>query len=426
MLSHTSMFRRFSANQVKTILPPRTRLEVAGKAILGAYHWCFGDEYRKLFMKKSKNGIINNNNAFFQNGNNFLMAYSLSFGLYHELQDPLLKTYGFNAKEFMEGVKPALERFHDVEKNIDNRLFEILNEDCFNEKKEGKEAVDGDFMDQKVDEESTEENSEKVFSDNDNSVENSGSIEEVACNNNKEDFSKSGRKEGIKQKLAVTSLSAKDREELREIAESEAALMENDNDSIKEKIIKLLDWNWKDKLVSELMPMLSNNCFRALQLDKLSGCFRWRIKGIDLTYLSGSSTVENATLLSARVQVISKDDKDEQKKQGVEKGDFGNAEEEELEMKKEGESKLSVAAQIEVLYEIKYDVSQETRVSGKEKVRLNTGEFSERLVRVGVLEGFLHGGPDGDEVQWMLSNVREPWEIPLIESNSTLSSNIKN
>jgi len=326
----------------------------------------------------------------------------------------------------MEGVKPALERFHDVEKNIDNRLFEILNEDCFNEKKEGKEAVDGDFMDQKVDEESTEENSEKMFSDNDNSVENSGSIEEVACNNNKEDFSKSGRKEGIKQKLAVTSLSAKDREELREIAESEAALMENDNDSIKEKIIKLLDWNWKDKLVSELMPMLSNNCFRALQLDKLSGCFRWRIKGIDLTYLSGSSTVENATLLSARVQVISKDDKDEQKKQGVEKGDFGNAEEEELEMKKEGESKLSVAAQIEVLYEIKYDVSQETRVSGKEKVRLNTGEFSERLVRVGVLEGFLHGGPDGDEVQWMLSNVREPWEIPLIESNSTLSSNIKN
>jgi len=210
---------------------------------------------------------------------------------------------------------------------------------------------------------------------------------------------------------------------MREVAERETSYMttnNDDGDSINEKMLEILDWNWKDELVSDLIPMLSNDYFKALQMDKLLGCIQLKTRGIDLTYKSGSSSVENVALLSARVQVI--EEEEEEAENSAEKDeDFGNVEEEELEMKEEDtvidESKLSVAAQIEVLYEIKHSLSTSARVQEGGKDDIKSGEFSERIVRVGVLEGFLRGGPDGDEVQWKLCNVREPWEILPMETS---------
>jgi len=383
------MIRRATVDKIRYLVPPRTVFDMAKSALGGAVSLVTDQEHRDSFLKYVQKGVIRDD-VFFQNGSNALGPI-LVLGLFQELDDPILKKYGFKAEEFIEGVRPALEQFHNIEKSLDNKLFEMLSEAEENPEKE-QETTEGETTTVKM-------------SDDDEDKTDSDSSEQEAP------FSK------------------EERQMMEDLADQEAAyisMMTNTNNTnnqdddgeaptLPTSLRSVLNWDWKDEMAKELKDMVSPDFFKSLQKDKTIGCMLHKIKGVDLTYQQESSVVENVALLSARVMVV--DDRDEREKEV----DYDNIARDELNVKEEDEdARMSVAAQIEVLYDIQHSVSVSSKVpglaDGEEGAEGKSGEFTERLIRVGVLEGYLKGGEDG-KLRWRLSNVREPWEIPPVESD---------
>lgn len=52
------------------------------------------------------------------------MGTAMILSLYNDLNSPVLQKYGFNTSEFLTGVKPALEQFHNVLGNLSNLMHE--------------------------------------------------------------------------------------------------------------------------------------------------------------------------------------------------------------------------------------------------------------------------------------------------------------
>mmetsp|Transcript_27284 Transcript_27284/g.41266 ORF Transcript_27284/g.41266 Transcript_27284/m.41266 type:complete len:374 (-) Transcript_27284:717-1838(-) len=369
------MVRRISADQVKTLLPPRTFMEMGSKAFSGAWSLLVEQKQRDFFTKNVKNGIIRDD-IFWQDGANSI-GPMVVLALYRELQDPILKKYGFKAEEFLDGVGSALERYHDVEKSIDNRLFDLLNGN-----NESKTVGSGE------------------------------------CNTE----SHSNPRKETTYEAKTAGLSDDERSMMKELAKRETSILsmmlnqqEDEAKPANEKLLKILDWDWRDNLVEDLRPMVSDSYFKASRLDKLLSCIMLKKKGVDLQYQIGTSSVENVALLSARVKLVNENE---------EEADIDRIEHEELEMMEPNESNMSVAAQVEVLYDIEHSVLTVTEAPQSESNETKSGEFTERLVLVGVLEGFLKGGKD-DGLQWRLSNIREPWEIPPVETSFAFRSDDK-
>jgi hypothetical protein len=75
---------------------------------------------------------------------------------------------------------------------------------------------------------------------------------------------------------------------------------------------------------------------------------------------------------------------------------------------------LPIAAQVEVLYEIKNSLTLKQIKKDEIGERPDASPQSSKdvTVLVAVLEGWLSGDPDGkDEVQWKLVSSRFPWEF---------------
>jgi hypothetical protein len=396
------MIRRASAEKISYLIPPRTFLEMCGKAIGGALSLVTDQVHRDSYMKYIKDGIIRDD-VFWQNGSN-AMGPVLVLGLYSELDDPILKKYGFKAQEFLEGVKPALENFHDIEKSIDNKLFDLLNKAEGEQMTEAEEAVakmNSDFLQGDTHGAAATNEAEQVEEGTDAKM-------------TDEEAKSSDEKVKADDDEAFTE---EERDMMAKVAEREAAFLammmqegEKDKTPPKPFWTSALKWDWKDTLASQLKPMVSTDFFKSLQKDKTIGCMLHKIKGVDLTYQEGTSSVENVALLSARVMVMDREDQDEKE------ADYDTLVHDELNpQEEEDDPRRSVAAQIEVLYDIQHSVHVSAKVPGGEE-KASDGEFTERLVRVGILEGFLQGGKEG-ELRWRLSNVREPWEIPPVETD---------
>mmetsp|Transcript_8984 Transcript_8984/g.14983 ORF Transcript_8984/g.14983 Transcript_8984/m.14983 type:complete len:423 (+) Transcript_8984:132-1400(+) len=412
------MIRRASAEKISYIIPPRTVMEMCGKALGGALSLVTDQEHRDSYMKYIKKGIIRDD-VFWQNGSNALGPV-LVLGLFSELHDPILQKYGFKAEEFLEGVKPALEQFHNIEKSLDNKMFELLT------KAQGEQASQEEEAVAKLNSDILQRDNAKPVSDGEQVEEETVAkiIDEAQADKNivakmsneKETVAKMTEEEEKSAEEVQSDSEVFSEEELgmmAEVAEREAAflavVMKETPKTLTPFWNSLLKWDWKDSLVNQLEPMVSADFFKSLQKDKTIGCMLHKIKGVDLTYLEDSSTVENVALLSARVMVMDREDQD------AAEADFDTLSDDELNTREEDESRLPVAAQIEVLYDIQHSVAVSAKVPGGEDDG-NSGEFTERLVRVGILEGFLHGGKDG-ELRWKLSNVREPWEIPPVDAD---------
>ena len=58
----------------------------------------------------------------------------LTLALFHDLQDPLFQKYGFDASDFLEGVRPALKNCHDTIGKLKNEFPEIQSKEERNEK----------------------------------------------------------------------------------------------------------------------------------------------------------------------------------------------------------------------------------------------------------------------------------------------------
>ena len=98
------------------------------------------DSARKEFNKAIKNQIIKEKVL-----QNATFGSTITFSLFHNLQDPLFQTHKFDAQEFVAAVGPALENFHENIGLLRNQLPDyILRETSEREEKEKAASAEAD------------------------------------------------------------------------------------------------------------------------------------------------------------------------------------------------------------------------------------------------------------------------------------------
>lgn len=104
------------------LLPRRTTMDVLASAANAVLNLFSSEIQRKRFTAAVNSGVI---------APEVLGQANLSFfrilALHDELDSPTLKEYGFEANEFLEGVKPALEQVHQVQAQLENELRKIAS-----------------------------------------------------------------------------------------------------------------------------------------------------------------------------------------------------------------------------------------------------------------------------------------------------------
>jgi hypothetical protein len=287
----------------------------------------------------------------------------MMLSLFHDLQNPLFKRYKFDASEFLEGMVPALERFHTVSATLENELIKIKEEA------------------HKNDNNNTQEN----VADNNNNSENESSTQPQG-NNRADDF--------FKNEISDRSIAAVLKHDWMDIAKKEP-----------------------ESLAGQLSRMVTAELFnihqtRAKAAFLLPG-------GSTVAFKEGACTVNNVALLSARAfMCVEKDVGDDIERWGPRsdwKYEIIDYEMDEEELKKR---RGGVAAQLEVLY----DVTQsfvEVNPSDSPSKEKEVQELDLTSVSVAVMEGWLFGGPDG-QLRWKLALHRPAIEFPGVQVSMTL------
>jgi hypothetical protein len=128
----SSFFGGLLKNQPKLLLPAQTFWPSLYVAYQGAWTLMTEDSARKEFNKAIKNQIIKDKVL-----QNATFGSTITFSLFHNLQDPLFQKHKFDAQEFVAAVGPALENFHENIGLLRNQLPDhILRETSEREEKE--------------------------------------------------------------------------------------------------------------------------------------------------------------------------------------------------------------------------------------------------------------------------------------------------
>jgi len=300
----------------------------------------------------------------------------MMLSLFHDLQNPLFKRNNFDAAEFLEGVGPALERFHNVSGALENQL-RTLQEQA--KKKKSSEENDSTSKAEK----------EEVSSDAKES-------EESPTTKSKEDEFLSNFPGSLSQQDFFMS--------------------ETDGSSI----ASVLEHDWADdakkdpeSLAGQLSRMATTELFNMLQISAKTA-FLLQPPGRNIVFKEGRCKVNNVALLSARSFLcVEKDNQDlEQWGEQVtsskyEMVDYGT---DEAEVKRR---KGGVAAQVEVLYDITQEFEEIHPLEESKDTNEKTEEMETTIVSVAVMEGWLNGGPDG-ELRWRVALHRPAFEFPRI------------
>jgi hypothetical protein len=101
----------------KLLLPPPTFLQNASAALHGAWSHVVDQSARDAYEEAVDNQVIKDDVLESATG-----GAAITFTLFHNLQNPLLKEHKFDAKEFVIAVGPALENFHDTLSCLRNQL----------------------------------------------------------------------------------------------------------------------------------------------------------------------------------------------------------------------------------------------------------------------------------------------------------------
>ena len=366
------------------IIPQRTMSQMFFSAAQGMIS-LLSEDTRIGFIESLENGII-------QEGvlSQATAGPMMMLSLFHDLQNPLFKKYKFDPTQFLEGVTPALENFHNVSTSLDNELHEINQRALSNDETK----VDDEKLE--IDESTTEK---------------------------KDDFG------------AIT------KEERESLLSALRIMTENNKFGSKQKKVgeAILDHEWTtearnhpDSLAAQLSRMVTTELFGINQLSSKTA-FLLQNQSRDIIFNEGSCRINNVALLSARACLFKEknpssentgDDRDADIKYEaidyVDENDFED-------------SKTAVAAQLEVLYDVTQEFvirkpslfdSEETEASSNNDspaTTLNsTSSENEKsthttIVSVATLEGWLHGGPDDGKLRWKLASYRPPYEFPGIE-----------
>ena len=359
------MIRRLPLHKITYLVPPRTGWQMLKSAFDGIASLASDQEQRDSYLKYVKEDIIRERTF---DGSNTALRLIANLALFHELENPILKRYGFKAEEFLEGVKPALEQFHDIEHTIDNKLIEISNKIAVEDKAPEESVLTTNKMDDLAHGLNDEER--QVLT---HFVEQEASYLSMLT-------SKVTPQDGIPQEGGLSM------------------------DETPSQLRQVLHWDWQDGLVDQLRQMLSPDFFKWLQKAKTIDYMYRKLKGVEVTYEQESCVVENVSLVSARVMVT------EPESQAIEV-DYDNIANDELNVKDaHDDPRLSVAARIEVLYDMQRTLS--VAITSGDDVLTDITEIS---ARVAILEGYLKGG-DG-VFRWRLSDAQEldaPGGYPVI------------
>jgi hypothetical protein len=355
------------------IIPPRSFFQMFVSASKGAIS-LFEEGNRANFMNTLDTGTINENVIQQATAGPMMML-----SLFHDLQNPLLRKHEFDPKQFLHGVGPALENFHDIAGALENSLHSISIED-----------------------------------DNDD-------------NDNEGDDINKDKKNDSDDSVKINGMTKKENEAILStinMLQKQMSLEDKRASSILKK-----DWmedakKDDDGLAGRMSRMLTKELFDINQLSAKTA-FLLQNNNRKLRFQEGSCTVNNVALLSARAFLCVEQDQDDNE-DGTDalsspKYEIVQYDEEEGEKRKPS---AGVAAQMEILYDVTQhftsekqslsdgeseEVSSSSRSNGKEEEDSET-----TIVSVATLEGWLHGGPEG-ELRWRLALHRPAFEFPGIE-----------
>jgi len=367
------------------VIPQRTMTQIFFSAANGMVS-LLSEKTRVGFIDSLEKGII-------QEGvlSQATAGPMMMLSLFHDLQNPLFKKHKFDPSQFLDGLVPALENFHNVSSALENELHEINERALSNGETEVDEAT-----------------SKKIEKTAHKTADELGAV-------TKEE------KESLLSALEITT--------------------ENDEfDSKQNKVAEaILNHEWMnearkhpDSLAAQLSRMVTKELFQINQLSSKTA-YLLQNQSRDILFREGSCQVNNVALLSARACLF-------KEKAGSSSEDHNDSEKvateyEPIDYKLENnfhDSETAVAAQIEVLYDVtqEFVIRKPSLSDSKRREGLlddssltatltSTSSGNEKstqttIVSVATIEGWLHGGNDG-QLRWKLASYRPPYEFPGIE-----------
>lgn len=372
------------------IIPQRTMTQMFFSACNGVIS-LISEKTRIGFIDSLEKGII-------QEGvlSQATAGPMMMLSLFHDLQNPLFKKNKFDPNDFLKGLVPALENFHNVSGALENELHEV---------------------------------------------------NQRALSKSKTDINDEKSKQIDISDEATAAFGAVTKEERESLLSALRIMTENNEfDSKKQKkdAAAILNHEWMNEardrpesIAAQLSKMITKELFQINQLSSKTA-FLLQNQSRDIIFREGSCRVNNVALLSARAYLFKEKE--------------GSALEDKIDGKRVVkeyeavdydfdddviESETAVAAQLEVLYDVTQEfvigkptlsdskgIGEEEESSNdisststmKSKASDNDEESTQTtIVSVATLEGWLHRGPDGGELRWKLASYRPPYEFPGIE-----------
>jgi hypothetical protein len=350
------------------IIPPRTFFQMLFSAGQGAVG-LMDEVNRQEFIEKLDKGTINEGVISQATAGPMVML-----SLFNDLQNPLFKRHQFDAAAFLEGVGPALERFHNVSGSLENQLRKIQEEAKTNDLAAEKEKVP-------------------------TKVESSSATEEAS------EGKTSAESESREDEPVTISSSS---------FPNEFIMLDTDD----KNIAAMLEHDWMDdakkdpdSLAAQLSQMVTDELFNIHQFSAKTSFLLQPNRNV--TFKEGSCAVNNVALLSARSFLcVEKDTAEDLEEWGENKTDSKyemidyDIDETELKKRKGG-----VAAQVEILYDVTQEFVNNDPEEGSNAGDEKSEDMDTTIVSVAVMEGWLSGGPD-DELRWRLALHRPAFEFP--------------
>jgi hypothetical protein len=378
-----SIYRKVTAGFT---IPPRTWSQLLWSATRGAFA-LFSQPNRVEFIQMLENGTMQESVL-----SQATFGPAMMLSLFYDLNCPLFKQTNFNASEFLEGVRPALENFHNVGGALENHLQTIL-----------KEAA------AKTNNETDDENVKKSRegSANDDTV-------EAGISSLSDTVSRGKEKETLMLTMQMFGI--------KDGGKRAAAILDHEWAAEAEKD--------PDSLPAQLSRMVTKELFQMSELNaKTAFLLQDNIQSI--TFQEGSCKVNNVALLSARAVAFRKVDFSSESVETTTRPHSFEAIDYDI-GEGDADSKASIAAQLEVLYDVtqRFKINKSAMMSlkssnqdddrkDKETISSNddNSDFELRqttIVSVATLEGWLKGGPD-NQLRWKLALHRPAFEFPGIE-----------
>lgn len=350
------------------VIPPRSFFQMIVSASKGALS-LFQESNRGEFMDTLDRGTINESVI-----SQATAGPAMMLSLFHDLRNPLFRKHGFDANQFLDGVGPALTSFHNISGALENKL----------------------------------RSSSSIASKVDNKSEETSGL-------SKEE------KEAILSTIKMLQQQQQN-SSIENSVEQASALLNHDWMDDAKSDPESLEGQLSRMLTAELFDIHQLSAKTAFLLQPSTSPSRAMMK-----FQEGSCRVNNVALLSARAFFC------------VEKAREGNNEtyndatrisnsdryqivddvlDHDAEIMKEEEEKkmFGVAAQMEVLYDVtqNFIIDTEESSDSDKSMEGDKEELETTVVSVATLEGWLHGGPEG-ELRWRLALHRPAFEFPGIE-----------